>query len=200
VVGKRILRRGPRCAIDYQARISGPLMDRIDLQIDVPPVTPADLALPAPVEGTAEVAARVAAAREAPAARMAETAGALTNCELSGEALDRCAAPDEAGRALLMKAAESLGLTARAYHRTLKVARTIADLDGAAHVRRVHIAEALSHRRVQPHVAAQPTVGACVPGDGQVGRVHRSSCGKLNRFRVINEVLFLYPYYRYYRL
>lgn len=126
-------------------------MDRIDLQIDVPPVTPADLALPAPVEGTAEVAARVAAAREAQTGRSGETGGAQTNCELSGEALDHCAAPDEAGRALLMKAAESLGLTARAYHRTLKVARTIADLDGASHVRRVHIAEALSHRRAQPH-------------------------------------------------
>src|SRR5690606_24638854 len=123
-------KRGPRCAVDYQARISGPLMDRIDLQIDVPAVTPADLSLPPPVEGTAEVAARVAAARAAQGAR-GGTSGAQTNCELAGEALDRCAAPDEAGRALLIKAAESLGLTARAYHRTLKVARTIADLDGA---------------------------------------------------------------------
>ena len=131
-------------------------MDRIDLQIDVPAVTPADLSLPPPVEGTAEVAARVAAARAAQAGR-AGTTGAQTNCELSGDALDRLAAPDEAGRALLIKAAESLGLTARAYHRTLKVARTIADLDGADGLRRVHIAEALSHRRVTP---AMPVLGA----------------------------------------
>jgi magnesium chelatase family protein len=147
-------RRGPRCAVDYQGRISGPLMDRIDLQLDVPPVTPADLALPPPVEGTAEVAARVLAARAAQQARSAETGGVQTNCELSGDALERCAAPDEAGRALLLKAAESLRLTARAYHRTLKVARTIADLDGADAVRRVHIAEALSHRRVAPSMPA----------------------------------------------
>ncbi len=149
-------RRGPRCAIDYQARISGPLMDRIDLQIDVPAVTPADLALPPPAEGTAEVAARVAAARAMQEGRGADAGGARTNVELSGEALDRCAAPDEAGRTLLIKAAETLGLTARAYHRTLRVARTIADLDGAPSVRRVHIAEALSHRRVPPHAPAAP--------------------------------------------
>ncbi len=156
-----LCRRGPRCAIDYQSRISGPLMDRIDLQIDLPPVTPADLALPPPVEGSEEVAARVAAARAMQAARAAEgAANAATNTELSGDALDRCAAPDEAGRALLMKAAETLGLTARAYHRTLKVARTIADLDGADAVRRVHIAEALSHRRAPPPAPGQTFSGA----------------------------------------
>jgi magnesium chelatase family protein len=135
-------RRGPRCAIEYQARLSGPLLDRIDIQLDVPPVTAADLALPPPVEGTAEAAARVARAREAQSAR-----GAPPNARLDLESLERVAAPDAAGAALLSKAAESMALSARAYHRTLKVARSIADLDGAAAVRRIHVAEALSLRR-----------------------------------------------------
>jgi magnesium chelatase family protein len=91
------------------------------------------------VEGTAEAAARVARAREAQAAR-----GAGLNATLSLDALERVAKPDASGAALLSKAAESLALSARAYHRTLKVARSIADLDGAAGVRRIHIAEALS--------------------------------------------------------
>ena len=135
--------RGPKCAQGYQARVSGPMMDRIDLQIDVPPVTPADLALPPAAEGTREAAARVAAARAVQATR-----GGL-NARLSGDRLDTIAAPDEPGRALLAKASEAMGLTARAYHRILRVARTIADLDGADGVRRIHIAEALSARRVR---------------------------------------------------
>jgi magnesium chelatase family protein len=105
-------------------------------------VTAADLALPPPVEGTAEAAARVARAREAQCAR-----GASLNATLNLESLERVAAPDAAGAALLAKAAESMALSARAYHRTLKVARSIADLDGADAVRRIHVAEALSLRR-----------------------------------------------------
>jgi magnesium chelatase family protein len=135
-------RRGPRCAIEYQARLSGPLLDRIDIQLDVPPVTAADLALPPPIEGTAEAAARVMRAREAQSGR-----GQGVNATLSLDALENVAAPDAPGAALLSKAAESLALSARAYHRTLKVARSIADLDGADGVRRIHIAEALSLRR-----------------------------------------------------
>jgi magnesium chelatase family protein len=135
-------RRGPRCAIDYQARLSGPLLDRIDIQLDVPAVTAADLALPAPAEGTTEAAARVMRARGA----QGERALGL-NSALALEALERVAAPDAPGAALLAKAAETLSLSARAYHRTLKVARTIADLDGASSVRRIHIAEALSLKR-----------------------------------------------------
>ena len=138
-------RRGERCATDYQARVSGPFMDRIDLQIDVPAVTPADLALPPAAEGTAEVAARVARAR----ALQMERNDGLTNAELPQNVLDRVAAPDADGRALLLKAAEALGLTARGYHRTLRVARTLADLAGSERVHRLHIAEALAHRRVR---------------------------------------------------
>ncbi|WP_323760744.1 YifB family Mg chelatase-like AAA ATPase [Maricaulis sp.] len=134
-------RRGARCAIDYQARISGPMIDRIDLQIRVPPVTPADLALPASPEGTAEAAARVAAARDAQLER-----GRL-NAHLPTDQLDHVAAPDRAGEALLQEAAMHQSLTARSYHRILRVARTIADLDGQDAVRRLHIAEALSCRR-----------------------------------------------------
>ncbi|MCP2671750.1 ATP-binding protein [Maricaulaceae bacterium EIL42A08] len=133
--------RGPKCAQSYQARVSGPMMDRIDLQIDVPPVTPADLALPPSAEGTAEAAARVATARRLQAER-----GCL-NARLGGDALDRIATPDDDGRNLMARASEALGLTARAYHRILKVARTIADLEGSDAVRRIHVAEALSARK-----------------------------------------------------
>jgi magnesium chelatase family protein len=135
-------RRGPRCAIEYQARLSGPLLDRIDIQLDVPPVTAADLALPPPSEGTAEAAARVMKARDAQATR-----GAGLNAVLDLESLERVAAPDAPGATLLAKAAEQLALSARAYHRTLKVARSIADLDGSDAVRRIHVAEALSLKR-----------------------------------------------------
>jgi magnesium chelatase family protein len=141
-------RRGPRCAADYQARVSGPLLDRIDLQIEVPAISAADLVLPAPAEGSAEVRARVAAARERQHARL-EALGARgmrTNADCPPSLLERIAMPDEAGVALLRHAAETLGLSARGFHRTLKVARTIADLDNSEAVSRTHVAEALSYR------------------------------------------------------
>ena len=139
--------RAPRCAADYQARISGPLFDRIDIHIDVPAVDVADLALPPPAEGSAEIAARVNAARAVQKTRYAD-AGLRTNAEAEGEILEAAASPDAEGKALLVRAAEGLKLTARGYHRVLRVARTIADLDGAGSVGRRHIAEALSYRRV----------------------------------------------------
>ena len=144
-------RRGERCAVDYQARVSGPFMDRLDIQIDVPAVTPADLALPPAKEGTKEVAARVARAREV----QLERNGGLTNAELPQNRLDHIAAPDAAGQKLLVQAAETLGLTARGYHRVIKVARTLADLDGSENIHRVHIAESLSHRRAKKGLTAR---------------------------------------------
>ncbi|HVZ67970.1 MAG TPA: YifB family Mg chelatase-like AAA ATPase [Rhizomicrobium sp.] len=143
--------RVPKCGIDYQARISGPLLDRIDIAIEVNNVSAQDLSLPPPAEGSAEVAARVAKARSIQRARY-ENENVRTNAEIEGELLDRVAKPDDRGLQLLAAAAESMKLTARGYHRSLRVARTIADLEGADGVRRPHVAEALSYRR---RIAAQ---------------------------------------------
>jgi len=141
--------RAPKCAVDYQTKLSGPLLDRIDLHVDVAAVSAADLVLPPPAEGSAEVAARVAAARAIQTARYAGH-GVRTNAEADGELLDSAATPDEPGRKLLAQAAEAMRLSARGYHRVLRVARTIADLAGAEGVTRVHVAEALSYRRRAP--------------------------------------------------
>jgi magnesium chelatase family protein len=144
-----LCRRGtaPRCAADYQGRLSGPLIDRIDLQVEVPAVTAADLLLPPPAEGSREVAARVARAREVQAERYAALRLATrTNAAAPGPVLEEVARPDASGLALLRDAADAMRLSARGYHRVLRVARTLADLDGSARVGRLHIAEALSYR------------------------------------------------------
>lgn len=154
--------RAPRCALDYQSRISGPLFDRIDLYVEVAALSPGDLSLPQRGERSAEVAARVAQARAVQAERYGAVTAAAgraespirTNAAANGELLDKVASPDAAGRQLLTEAVSRLGLTARGYHRILKVARTLADLDGADAVRRPHIAEALAYRRVIPGRAA----------------------------------------------
>jgi magnesium chelatase family protein len=155
--------RAPRCALEYQSKISGPLFDRIDLHVEVPAVHAGDLSLPPPAEGSAEIAARVAAARERqtrryaglaegrrPRANVPRTNAPRTNAEADGALLERVAAPEPQGRRLLTEAAERMKLTARGYHRVLKVARTLADLDASEGVRRIHIAEALSYRRITP--------------------------------------------------
>ncbi len=141
--------RAPRCAADYQARVSGPMLDRIDLHVEVEALRATDLALPAPAEGSDAVAARVAAARARQTARQSIT-GARTNAELDGEALEQFARPDDAGLKLLMQAADAMRLSARSYVRVQRVARSIADLEGADAVGRIHIAEALSYRRQAP--------------------------------------------------
>ncbi|MEQ8229081.1 MAG: YifB family Mg chelatase-like AAA ATPase [Rhodospirillales bacterium] len=144
--------KAPRCAEDYQGRISGPLFDRIDIHLDVPAVSPFDLDLPPPTEGTAQVAARVAAARAVQRDRYRDhlDKGIRTNAQADGELLDRVARPDDAGRKLLVEAADRIGLSARGYHRVLRVARTLADMNGSDGVGRIHVAEALSFRRMAP--------------------------------------------------
>ncbi|MBT0670372.1 YifB family Mg chelatase-like AAA ATPase [Novosphingobium profundi] len=141
--------RAPKCAADYQSKVSGPLLDRIDLHVEVDPVRAIDLAQPAHAEDSAQVAARVRRARALQTQRL-EGSGARSNAELDGEALERQATPDEPGRQLLLQAAEAMRLTARGYTRILRVARTIADLAGAETIGRAHVAEALSYRRQPP--------------------------------------------------
>jgi magnesium chelatase family protein len=150
-------RKGPSCQANYFSRISGPFLDRIDIFVDVAAVTATDLSLPPPAEGTAEAAARVAVAREQQLRRYGEALvnRRAVNADAPGAEIEGLCGLDASARALLAKAAEQLALSARAYHRVLKVARTIADLDGATSVARVHMAEALTYR-FRPAVPARP--------------------------------------------
>jgi magnesium chelatase family protein len=149
-------RRGPnaRCAAGYQARLSGPLLDRIDLHIEVPAVSAADLILPPPAEGSREVGARVARARDVQRVRYAPLApdNVRTNAQAAGHLLEQTARCDAAGLALLRDAADAMKLSARGYHRVLRVARTLADLDDAETIGRLHLAEALSYRALADEV------------------------------------------------
>ena len=143
--------RAPRCAQDYQSRISGPLFDRIDLHIDVPAVSAADLTLPPPAEGSAQVAARVAKARAIQAERYKAKGNCIrTNAECDGELLEQVAPLDEPSRKLITQAIDRFRLSARGFHRVLRVARTLADLEGGGAVKQIHVAEALTYRRVLP--------------------------------------------------
>ncbi|MEP4032445.1 YifB family Mg chelatase-like AAA ATPase [Roseibium polysiphoniae] len=140
-------RRGARCSTEYQARVSGPLLDRIDLRIDVPAVTAADLITPTASETSAAVGVRVAEARRIQRERfLALGVSASTNAEAPASVIETIAAPDPGGLQFLHDAARSLALSARGYHRVLKLARTLADLDGLDTVGRIHLAEALSYR------------------------------------------------------
>jgi magnesium chelatase family protein len=150
-------RRGPnqRCTAEYQARLSGPLLDRIDLHVEVPAVNASDLVLPPPSEGSRDVAARVAAARALQRARFQGLGrpDLRLNADAQGAVLDEIAAPESGGLRLLSDAADAMRLSARGYHRVLKVARTIADLDQSEAVRRPHIAEALAYRALNERIA-----------------------------------------------
>jgi magnesium chelatase family protein len=142
----RACTRAPACGDDYIGRISGPLMDRFDLRVEVPPVAWADLDLPSTGDTSAMVAERVARARAVQTRRYADTPQVRVNAEAEGALLEEVATPNAEGKALLVKFAERFGLTARGYHRVLRVARTIADLDGSADVRKPHVAEAAGYR------------------------------------------------------
>ena len=154
--GLRLQARRRMCAAPptIRARLSGPLIDRIDLHIEVPAVTAADLILPPPTEGSREVAERVARARAMQVARYAAIGlpHIRTNAAAPGPVLEDVARPDAGGLALLRDAADAMRLSARGYHRVLRVARTLADLDGADKVGRVHLAEALSYRALADEV------------------------------------------------
>ncbi|RYG60044.1 MAG: ATP-binding protein [Alphaproteobacteria bacterium] len=140
-------KKQPVCGQDYTTRLSGPLLDRFDLRVSVPAVKVSDLSLPPAKEGTAEVSARVARARDLQTKRFAAMEGRVVcNAELSGKWLDDFCPLDADGQKLLQTAAEKMGLSARGYHRVLRVARTIADLAGEEHIARGHLAEALAYR------------------------------------------------------
>ncbi|MFD3190456.1 YifB family Mg chelatase-like AAA ATPase [Sedimentitalea sp. HM32M-2] len=142
----RACARVPACGEDYMGRISGPLMDRFDLRLEVPPVAFTDLDLPASGDSSDTVARRVATARQVQSDRFGGAPGLRQNADAEGAQLEEIATPDAEGRDLLIRAAERFGLSARGYHRVLRVARTIADLDHSDDVRRPHVAEALSFR------------------------------------------------------
>ncbi|RNF36420.1 YifB family Mg chelatase-like AAA ATPase [Paracoccus methylarcula] len=142
----RACSRAPNCGADYMGKISGPLMDRFDLRLEIPAVSFHDLELTADGESSDKIASRIAAARAVQAHRFRDHPRLHVNAEASGALLDDIASPDSEGRDLIARASERLGLTARGYHRILRTARTIADLDGAENVRAPHLAEAISYR------------------------------------------------------
>lgn len=144
---KKQCRQAPKCAEKYQGRLSGPLLDRIDLHVHVQAVDIQDLSLPPAKEGTAEVAARVANARTLQNNRYGNETGVSCNADLTSKLIDEFCQVDEKAQKMLHTAAEKFGLSARAYHRILKVARTIADLANSAHISHAHVAEALSYRQ-----------------------------------------------------
>jgi magnesium chelatase family protein len=141
-------KRGDACRADYQGRLSGPFLDRIDIRVDVPAVGAADMIGPATGEPSSSVAARVRTAREVQRERYLKAGhpGIFTNAAAPVNLIETIVDPDRDSQSLMLQAAERFSLSARAYHRVLKVARTLADLAGSQKVTRPHIAEALSYR------------------------------------------------------
>ena len=146
---ERACSRAPQCGADYQAKISGPIMDRIDLHIDVPEVKAHELTSPSDGETSATVAERVQRARDTQLIRYEDLALTVrTNAEADGEVLDQVASLDSLSLKLLSQATEKFKLSARGYRRVQRVARTLADLEGQQSIQRHHVAEALSYRRL----------------------------------------------------
>ncbi len=152
----RACTRAPECGADYLGRISGPLLDRFDLRLDVPPVADSDLELPCDREPSADVAQRIIAARRRQAERYAEIPQYVVNADAEGSPLQKHATPDAEGQALLLEIAERFGLTARGYHRVMRVARTISDLADSQGVERAHIAAAANFRLPAGPSRSQP--------------------------------------------
>lgn len=145
----RACARVPTCGTDYLGKVSGPMMDRFDLRIEVPGVNFGELDQPATGETTAEVAQRVEQARMRQSERfsnLVKDSKIRSNADAPPAMLEEIAAPDDEGRKLIHRAAEKLGLTARGYHRVLRTARSIADLEGSPRVHSQHLAEAISYR------------------------------------------------------
>lgn len=140
--------RAPICGNEYLGRISGPLLDRFDLRVEIPPVSFSDLDTAPSGETSASVKQRVVAARQLQASRYRSFEDVRLNADAEGKLLDQVAPLNSEARTYLLKAAEKFGLSARGYHRVLRVARTIADLAEAEHISRDHIAEAVSFRLI----------------------------------------------------
>jgi magnesium chelatase family protein len=146
----RACSRAPVCGEDYMAKISGPLMDRFDLRLEVPPVALQDMELPPSGPTSAEVALRVSKARQVQKNRYKDAPDVQTNADASGDLLSEVAELGPDGKSLLLRAGTKFGLSARGYHRVLRVARTIADLAGSDRVEQLHLAEAIGFRLVPP--------------------------------------------------
>ncbi len=144
--------RAPKCAEEYQSRISGPLMDRFDIHIQVPPVSPWEMSEVKKGESSAVIRERVIAARKIQEERFKKLGYPTlhTNSQLKGDLLEDVTKLDTETQKMLIAFADKMKMSARAYHRTLKLARTIADLQNEQKVSKVHVAEALSYRYVMP--------------------------------------------------
>ena len=129
-------------------KISGPLLDRIDIQVEVTPVPLQDLSSAPKGESSASIRERVVRARDVQTERFKEEKGVHCNAQMSARLIEKYARPDEAGSQLLARAMKNLNLSARAYERILKVARTIADLESAPQISAHHIGEAVGYRNL----------------------------------------------------